>query len=75
MVLTQAINDAGHTFNPTMLNFIFFWLLETPLAWWLTLELGWGQTGVYWSIVIAESGMALAAVWLFRRGKWKLVTV
>lgn len=75
MVLTQAINGAGDTFTPTLLNFIFFWLVETPLAWFLALELGWGQTGVYWSIVLAESGMALAAVWLFKKGRWKMATV
>lgn len=75
MVLTQAINGAGDTFTPTLLNFIFFWMVETPLAWFLALELGWGQTGVYWSIVLAESGMALAAVWLFKKGRWKKAIV
>jgi len=75
MVLTQAINGAGDTFTPTLLNFVFFWLIETPLAWLLALHYGWGQTGVYWSIVLAESGMALAAIWLFKKGKWKLAKV
>ncbi|MBK8193538.1 MAG: MATE family efflux transporter [Lewinellaceae bacterium] len=75
MILSQAINGAGDTRTPTVLNFIFFWLVETPLAALLALHLGWGQTGVYWAIVIAESGMALAAIWVFKKGKWKLVKV
>lgn len=75
MILSQAINGAGDTRTPTILNFIFFWLVETPLAALLALYLDWGQTGVYWSIVIAESGMAVAAMWVFRRGKWKTVKV
>ncbi len=75
MVLTQAINGAGDTFTPTILNFVFFWLVEIPLAWLLALHLDWGQTGVYWSIVIAESGLALAAIWLFKKGGWKLAKV
>ncbi|MBC7778202.1 MAG: MATE family efflux transporter [Phycisphaerae bacterium] len=75
MVLTQAINGAGDTFTPTLLNFIFFWLVETPLAWFLAFPCNWGQTGVYWSIVLAESGMALAAIWLFKKGNWKLAKV
>lgn len=75
MILSQAINGAGDTRTPTILNFIFFWLVETPLAALLALQLGWGQTGVYWAIVIAESGMAIAAMWVFKQGKWKTVKV
>lgn len=75
MILAQAINGAGDTSTPSLLNFIFFWLVETPLACLLALHLGWGQAGVYWSIVIAESLMAMAAMWVFRRGKWKLAQV
>ncbi len=75
MILSQAINGAGDTRTPTLLNFIFFWLIEAPLAALLALQLDWGQTGVYWSIVLAESGMAVAAMWVFRQGKWKTVKV
>lgn len=75
MVLTQAINGAGDTLTPTLLNFVFFWLMEIPLAWCLSIQLGWGQTGVYSSIVLAESGMAIAAIWIFKKGRWKLAKV
>lgn len=71
MIMSQAINGAGDTATPSLLNFVCFWLIETPLAWTLAMHLNWGQTGVYWSIIIAESLMALAAMWVFRRGKWK----
>jgi Na+-driven multidrug efflux pump len=33
------------------------------------------QSGVFWSIVVAESLAGLVGIWLFRRGKWKLVQV
>jgi putative MATE family efflux protein len=75
MILTQAINGAGDTFTPTLLNFVFFWLIEIPLAWLLAINLDWGETGVYWTIIIAESGMALAAFWVFKKGKWKTTQV
>lgn len=75
MIVTQAINGAGDTFTPTMLNIVFFWLVETPLAYLLALRLEWGQSGVYWSIVVAESLMTIAAIQVFRRGKWKKAVV
>ena len=75
MVISQAINGAGDTYTPTVLNFVCFWLIETPLAWLLALYWGWGQVGVYSAIVIAESIMALAAMWVFQKGKWKLAKV
>lgn len=75
MVISQAINGAGDTYTPTLLNFVCFWIIETPLAWLLALHWGWGQTGVYWAIVIAESIMALAAMWVFGKGRWKWAKV
>lgn len=75
MVLLQAINGAGDTYTPTFLNFICFWLLEMPLAWALAIYWHWGETGVYLSIVTAESVLALGAIWIFRRGAWKKTQV
>lgn len=75
MVLAQAINGAGDTRTPTIMNFVCFWLIEIPLAWLLALHWNWGQTGVYTSIVVAETILAIIAVIMFKRGKWKTVKV
>jgi Na+-driven multidrug efflux pump len=75
MILSQALNGAGNTKTPTIINFIFFWLVEIPLAWVLAMVLHWGQVGVYISIITAETMLALAVIWAFKQGKWKTVKV
>jgi len=75
MIVTQALNGAGDTDTPTLINLICLWLVQLPLAWWLSREVGWGPQGVFASIAIADSLVAVVAVAVFRRGRWKLRTV
>ncbi|QSQ22004.1 MATE family efflux transporter [Pyxidicoccus parkwayensis] len=71
MVVSQAFNGAGDTTTPTILNICCFWLLEVPLAWVLSEPMGMGPSGVFLSVAVAFSVLAVAAVILFRRGTWK----
>lgn len=72
MVMVQAINGAGDTFTPILLNVIAFWIIEIPLAWVLTYVADMGVIGVCYAILVAESALALMAMVIFKRGKWKL---
>ncbi len=75
MVMESSFNGAGDTWTPTYLNFVMFWLFEIPLAYVLATYYGFGPQGVYWSITLAFSLLAVVSALMFKRGKWKLKTV
>jgi putative MATE family efflux protein len=72
MVLTAAFNGAGDTRTPTLIHLVALWLWEIPLAWTLAHPLGFGPTGVFISVSVAFSTLALMSAVLFRRGTWKM---
>ena len=71
MVLTQSFNGAGATWTPTIINLFVFWLWELPLAYILAKVVGLGPRGVFLSITIAFSTLAIVSALVFRTGKWK----
>ncbi len=71
MVMIQAFNGAGDTATPTWINFFCYWCFQLPLAWTLAHRTGMEATGVYVAILVAEVVMTIAAVLVFRRGRWK----
>lgn len=75
MVLLNAFNGAGDTKTPTWVNFFGFWMLQIPMAFLLAKHFGWGPTGVFWAIPVAETCMTITTVILFKRGRWKRVEV
>ena len=75
MIVIQALNGAGDTRTPSFLNFVVFWMLQIPLAYWLATSVGMGPNGVFTAIVVSESALTVLAVLVFRRGKWRTVDV
>lgn len=71
MVMVQAFNGAGDTKTPTRINIFAFWLVEIPLAYFLSMTLGFKEPGVFYAIIIAEASMTIVAAYLFKKGKWK----
>lgn len=75
MVLAQAFNGAGDSLTPTWMNVVCFWLIEIPLAYVLARTFHWGPLGVFTSVAISESALAVLSAILFQRGKWKVANV
>jgi putative MATE family efflux protein len=73
MVMIQALNGAGDSKTPTIINLIGFWFFQIPLAWILAKTFNMGPIGAFIAIPVAESFLALAAWYYFRLGKWKEV--
>jgi putative MATE family efflux protein len=75
MVMTQSFNGAGDTKTPTYINFFSFWIFQLPLAYITAIVFEIGPNAVFLSIAIAESVLALSAIIIFRKGKWKTTQV
>jgi Na+-driven multidrug efflux pump len=71
IVVTQSFNGAGDTWTPTWINFVCFWVFEIPMAWFLSGPLGMGPQGVFLSVMLSFSLMAVISAAIFRRGTWK----
>ncbi len=71
MVMVQSFNGAGDTMTPTVINFFCYWLFQLPLAHFLAHGGGFGATGVFMAIAIAEAIIAVIGILVFRRGGWQ----
>ena len=75
MVMIQALNGAGDTKTPTWINFVGFWLFQIPFALLLAKFFKMGPVGAFIAVPVAETVIAIAAYYYFKKGKWKEVKV
>ena len=73
MVMIQALNGAGDTRTPTWINLFGFWVFQIPFAYLMAMVFDLGVVGAFISIPVAETLIALASFYYFRKGKWKEV--
>jgi putative MATE family efflux protein len=72
VVLEGALGGAGHTLAP-MLASTSITAARIPLAAWAAAS--WGPAGIWWVITLTAIGRAIAMLWLWRAGGWKLKSV
>ena len=75
MVMIQALNGAGDTKTPTVINIICFWCIQIPLAYLLAKTFDYKATGVFIAVPIAETLIALLAWYYFKKGRWKEIKI
>ncbi len=75
MVITQAFNGAGDTRTPFFINLFVFWIFQIPLAYLLSVKFGLNEMGIFVMIAVAHSLHAVISVIIFKRGRWKLISV
>ena len=75
MVMTQSFNGAGDTWTPTWINLFVFWLVEIPLAWVLSKHTSLGYRGGFVAILGAYCTLAVVSGVIFKRGRWKAMSV
>jgi putative MATE family efflux protein len=71
MVLSGALQGAGETQIPAWVTLITMWGVRLPAAHLVTLILGYGAVGAWWTMTASSLlyGAIIAAV--YKRGKWK----
>lgn len=71
MVLQQCIAGAGDTLPPMIISIVSIWILQIPLAIFLSKTTDLGVYGVRWAMVAGSVTGAIAYLIYFRSGRWK----
>jgi putative MATE family efflux protein len=70
-VMQNAISGAGDTLPPMLISLLNFWLVQIPIAYFLSRNTGLHVYGVRWAIVVGWIAGAVAYAVYFWKGRWK----
>ncbi len=70
LIITSSFNGAGATHIPTKINFISFFLIQLPLAYFLSKISFIKENGIFLAISISFLIQAIISVFAFKNGKW-----
>jgi len=70
LVFSQAMNGAGDTVTPTIVNAVGQLVFRVPLAYLCALTFGMGQEGIWVGINGSDIVQGLGMVFIFRSGCW-----
>jgi len=68
--VSGAFRGVGNTLSAMVLTITGIWVLQFPVAWYLSHHTGLGFRGIWWSFVVANVGIAVVAGLWYWRGHW-----
>lgn len=71
LIFGQAMNGAGDTRTPTVINGIGQLAFRIPVAYFLSLVAGLGPIGIWLGINSSDIIQGIGMAWAFQRGGWK----
>jgi Na+-driven multidrug efflux pump len=71
VVLAHALNGAGSTKTPLLIDVVGLLLIQLPLAYYLSRQPSLGLRGVWYAIVASNAFIALLFFVWFKVGRWK----
>jgi putative MATE family efflux protein len=75
IVLNGALRGGGDTRFPMWTSFLAGWVFLLPLAWWLAVHHGWGPGAAWFMMALNYALSAVLAVFRFRGGRWRTMSV
>ena len=69
-VFTQSFNTTGATLAPMIVTVSTMWLLELPLAYFLSRHTSLEELGIPWAIVFGMTLRLAIFTWYYLRGTW-----
>jgi putative MATE family efflux protein len=74
LILGRSMSGAGDTISPLVITFITLWVVQIPLAIYLS-RTALGLNGIWLAFLIAYIAQATMAISWFQVGKWKMKRV
>jgi len=69
IVMSRSLMGAGDALSPMIINFTSLWVIQIPLAYYLSLNLM--AKGVWIAITVGNCTAALMGAWYFKAGHWQ----
>lgn len=71
LILVGAMQGAGYTRWPMIYTVFALVVLRLPLAWFLTITMGFGPIGTWASLATSSVVVGSLLIYQFKQGKWK----